>query len=1066
MQLCPSCSADNPEHARFCLACGHAIDATEPAESRRQVTVLFTDLAGSTDLTHRLDPESLHRVIGGYFDAARTAVGRHGGHIEKFIGDAVMAVFGFPRANEDDALRAVRAAWDLRSLIDEANDDLRSKWDVELAIRTGIATGNVVASDRSTGEPFVIGTSVNLAARLEQHAGTHEILLDGVTRRIARKAIETEEVLLDELRGFDGPVKAHRLLKVLETGEGLPRPEPPFVNRTAELRLLHETYESHVASSRCRTLTLIGSAGLGKSRLVAEFLREHPQAVVLRSRCPVYGEGSALQPLRDVVAQAAGSGPEDDPVSIVEKIRDLLVEQPEGSLAADGIARALGLAPGTTTQEETVWSIRICFETLARRGPLVLAFDDVQWAAPALLDVLEHLAEWARGAPILLLCMARPDLLDLLPTWGRTPGAVMLRLEPLGAAPSRELARHLLASTAAPVFEDTIADVADGNPFFLEEIVTMLEEEGAITPDATPGDLSRIAIPPTISALLAARIDRLDPAARQVLERAAVLGLAFARAHLEALLDGEDAIDVDATLRELAQRDFVVADAEMPGDAYRFRHALTREAAYEAIPKSLRVRLHTAAAERLAREPAGEARDEQVGYHLEKAHHAVRDLSETDPRAQPLAERAGTHLAAAGRAAAGRGDVRAAAGLLERAAELLPEMHAERAGVLMDLHEALLFAGEIERSQGPVAEVLASLAPDDDSVIGERARLQQTMLRFLLDPGATPADVLRGDLERSVRRFEDAGDEASLAAALADLATIHWFEGDAEAMLEAAQLALAHARASGSRRSAAEAAPLIAYALHKGRVPLDEALERLDETRAQLDDDLLARTLLLLDEAMMLAAVGRQGDAKVATDRARDTFEDLGQRRWLEISKAAHAEIARREGKLERAEELLRSVYDFFRAQGDENNSLQIAFDLADVLCDLGQFDEADLLATLVAREGPPDDIEVQVSWRAVRSRTSVARGDPTGAVTLAEEAVSIADTTSFVLLQAEAARALGEALHGAGRTAEAAAALGVALERYESKRAAVPAAEVRERLRTILLPPRPAPPAPRPPSR
>jgi tetratricopeptide (TPR) repeat protein len=393
-------------------------------------------------------------------------------------------------------------------------------------------------------------------------------------------------------------------------------------------------------------------------------------------------------------------------------------------------------------------------------------------------------------------------------------------------------------------------------------------------------------------------------------------------------------------------------------------------------------------------------------------------------------------------------------------------MHAERAGVLMDLHEALLFAGEIERSQGPVAEVLASLAPDDDSVIAERARLQLTMLRFLLDPGATPADVLRRDLERSVRRFEDAGDEASLAAALADLATIHWFEGDAEAMLEAALLALAHARASGSRRSAAEAAPLIAYALHKGRVPLDEALERLDETRAQLDDDVLARTLLLLDEAMMLAAVGRQGDAKLATDRARDTLEDLGQRRWLEISKAAHAEIARREGNLERAEELLRSVYDFFRTQGDENNSLQIAFVLADVLCDLGRFDEADLLATLVAREGPPDDIEVQVSWRAVRSRTSAARDDPTRAVTLAEEAVSIADTTSFVLLQAEASRVLGEALHGAGRTDEAAAALGVALERYESKGAAVPAAEVRERLRTMLPPPPTAPPAPRPPSR
>ena len=647
MPTCPSCAAENPEHARFCLACGHAIDAPAPSESRRQVTVLFTDLAGSTDLAHRLDPETLHRVMGDYFEAARTAVGRHGGRIEKFIGDAVMAVFGFPTANEDDALRAIHAAWDLRTLIDEANEELLRRWDVELSIRTGIATGNVVASDRSTGEPFVVGTSVNLAARLEQHADTREILIDGITRTIARNAIETEEVTLEELRGFDGPVTAHRLLAVREVGAGLPRSDPPFVNRTTELRLLHETYENHVGSSRCRTLTLIGSAGLGKTRLVAEFLRQHPQALVLRSRCPAYGEGSALQPLMDVVAQATGSAPGDDPANVVEKIRDLLFEHPEGAIAADGVARALGLAPGTTTQEETAWSIRTCLETLARRGPVVLAFDDVQWAAPALLDVLEHLAEWAREAPILLLCLARPELLNQIPTWGRTPGAVTLQLEPLAPAPSRELARHLLTSTAAPAFEDTIADVADGNPFFLEEIVTMLQEEGAITADATPGDLSKIAIPPTIAALLAARIDRLDPSARQVLERAAVLGLAFVRADVEALMAGAHATDVGDTLRELAQRDFVVADPEAASDAYRFRHALTREAAYDAIPKSVRVQLHTAAAERLAGQPESEARDERVGYHLEQAHFAVRDLGDSDERMRSLAERAGAHLAAA-----------------------------------------------------------------------------------------------------------------------------------------------------------------------------------------------------------------------------------------------------------------------------------------------------------------------------------------------------------------------------------------------------------------------------------
>ena len=1018
------------------------------------MTILFVDLAGSTDLTHRLDAETLHRVMGDYYGAARAAVGRHGGHIEKFIGDAVMAVFGFPRASEDDALRAVRAAWDLREMVDAANGELLRRWDVQLALRTGVATGNVVASDRSTGEPFVMGTPVNLAARLEQHAGSGEILLDGITKGIIRNAITAEPVSLEELRGFEGPVTAHRLLEVIDVGEGSPRPEPPFVNRSSELRLLHESFESHVATSRCRSVTLIGSAGLGKSRLVAEFFRAHPEAdVVLRSRCPAYGEGSALRPLIDVVGQAAGFTPDAEPAVAVERIRDLLAGHPEGRVAADGVARALGLASGTTTQEETAWSIRTCVETLARRQPLVLAFDDVHWAAPALLDVLEHLAEWARDAPILLLCLARPELLNTRPTWGRTPGAVTLQLEPLGTEPSRELARHLLVSAAAPGFEDTITEVAEGNPFFLEEIVTMLQEEGAIAPDATERDLARIAIPPTISALLAARIDRLELPSRQVLERAAVLGLAFAQGDVDALLPSGHAIDVAGTLGDLAQRDFVVADPETPGHAYRFRHALTREAAYDAIPKSLRVRLHSAAAERLAGEPDGEARDEQIGYHLEQAHRAVTDLGEVDPRTSGLGERAGTHLAAAGRGAAARGDVRAAAGLLERAAELLPQVHADRQAVLADLHDALLYAGEIERSEAPVAELLATLDPADDSALAERARLQQAMLRFLLDPGATPADVLRKQVERAVRRFQEAGDEANLAAALASLATIHWVEGNAEAMLDSAERALAHARSSDSRRATAEATPLIAYSLHRGRVPLDEGLERLEKTRTQLQHDRLAETLILLDEAMMLAAVGRPDDARAAADRARQTFADLGQRRWLEISKATQAELARREGHLDQAEGLLRSVHAFFRDQGDANNALQIAYILADVLCDMGRFDEADLLASEVARDAAPDDLEVQAAWRSVRSRTMAAGGDPVGAVPLAEEAAAIADSTDFILLQADAHRWLAEALAAAGRVDDAIGSLGTAVERYEAKRASVPATAARERLRSLLRP-------------
>jgi class 3 adenylate cyclase/predicted ATPase len=1048
---CSSCATDNPEHARFCLACGRPLAGFEPTETRRQVTILFADLAGSTELAHRLDAEGLHRVLEEYYDAARSAVARHGGNLEKFIGDAVMAVFGFPRANEDDALRAVRTAWEFRAATQERNEELRRRWGVELTARIGVATGNVMASDRATGEPFVMGTPVNLAARLEQAAGHGQILLDGVTRGMARAAIVTEPVELDDLRGFDGTVTAHRLLELTDADGGVSRPEPPFVNRVVELRLLDEAFESHRTSARCRTVTLVGSAGLGKSRLVAEFLRRHPNAQVLGSRCPSSGEASALQPLRDVVGQAAGFAARTPPDDALATIRVMLAEHPQGAEVATGVARAIGLEPGTTTQEETVWSIRVCLETIARRRPLILVFDDVQWASPALLAVLEHVAEWARDAPILLLCLARPELLNVLPTWGRTPGAVTMQLEPLATEPSRELARHLLLSTVDPSVEDTIADVADGNPFFLEEIVTMLQEEGAIRPEADAGALADIAIPPTISALLAARIDRLEPEARRVLEHAAVLGLAFSSGHVAGLLPDDAGIDVDTVLRDLTQRDFVVEDPEAPGaGSFRFRHALTREAAYESIPKSIRVRLHSAAAERIGHEPPGETRDERIGFHLEQAHRAARDLGDLDHDTEGLGERGGVHLAAAGRAAAGRGDVRAAAGLFERATALLPATNAERREVLADLHDALFFAGEIERSEAPVAELLASLEPDDESPTAERARLQQAMLRFLLSPGAIPIDTLRKQVERSIGQLEEAGHEGNLAQALADLATIHWVEGNAAAMLEAAERALGHALACGSRRATAEAAPLIAYALHQGEVPLDEGLERIEGTRQRLRDDRLARALIRLDEARMLAAVGRSEDAHAATDRARTIFADLGQRRWLEMARATEAEIVRREGRLDRAEGLLRTVGGFFRDQGDANNALTIEAVLADLLCDMGRHVEADRLASDVARDAPSDDLEVQVEWRTARARTQAAAGDPGMAVWLAEEAVSIANSTDFVLLQADAYRALGETLVAAGRGDDATAALASAVARYDAKRASASAAATRDRAERI----------------
>ena len=401
----------------------------------------------------------------------------------------------------------------------------------------------------------------------------------------------------------------------------------------------------------------------------------------------------------------------------------------------------------------------------------------------------------------------------------------------------------------------------------------MLEEEGAITSDATPDDLSQIAIPPTISALLAARIDRLDPSARQVLERAAVLGLAFDRAHLEAILSEADAIDVGATLGELAQRDFIVADPEATGDGYRFRHALTREAAYDAIPKSLRVRLHTAAAELLADEPEGEARDEQMGYHLEQAHHAVRDLGETDAGTQPLAERAGAHLAAAGRAAAGRGDVRAAAGLFERAAALLPRGASRAAGGPRrpprrapvrwrdrTIGGTGLRATGRTRSRGPQRRGGARATPADDAPLPLRpgSNIRPTSS----EGGGEVGPPVRGSRRRSEPRGRARGPRDD---PLVQQATPRRCSRPPSSR--------SRTRAPAEvRRSAAEAAPLIAYALHRAVFPsMKPGATRRDAHTAR--GRRLASTLLLLDEAMMLASVGRRTTPRRPPTAPARTFE-------------------------------------------------------------------------------------------------------------------------------------------------------------------------------------------------
>jgi class 3 adenylate cyclase len=422
MQICPKCGEENSERARFCQACATPLvaDTAPLPEARKTVTVVFSDVTGSTNLGERLDPESLRRVMSRYFEAMRQALERHGGTVEKFIGDAVMAVFGIPRLHEDDALRAVRATMEMQAALDDLNQELEQNWGVRLQIRTGVNTGEVVAGDLSAGQTLVTGDTVNVAARLEQAAQPGEILMGEATYRLVRDAAVVERLESLTLKGKEEPVPALRLLEVKAGAPGFARHlDSPMVGREREQALLQHTFERCVGDRSCHLFTVLGAAGAGKSRLVEEFLSTvGNEAVVLRGRCLPYGEGITFWPVQEIVKQAAGIGDGDTPEEAGERIAGLLGSEEDASIIADRVAGAIGLAEAGAAPEETLWAVRKLLEILAGQSPLVVLFDDIHWADPTFLDLVEHVADWSRDAPILLVCVARPELLDHRTAWG------------------------------------------------------------------------------------------------------------------------------------------------------------------------------------------------------------------------------------------------------------------------------------------------------------------------------------------------------------------------------------------------------------------------------------------------------------------------------------------------------------------------------------------------------------------------------------------------------------------------------------------------------------------------
>jgi predicted ATPase/class 3 adenylate cyclase len=1012
-------------------------------EVRKTVTVVFIDLASSTSLGVRLDPEALRRVMSRYFETVAEALERHGGTVEKFIGDAVMAVFGIPAVHEDDALRAVRAVAEVRVALDELNRELGRERGIRLEVRTGVNTGEVVAGDPATGRTLVTGDAVNVAARLEQAAAPGQILLGEGTRRLVRDAVHLSPAEAVVVGGEHDPVQAWELVEVLEGNAGVARRfDSPLVGRAGELAQLRHAFERAIEERTVYLFTLLGTAGVGKSRLTAEFgAAVSSAATMVAGRALPYGDGITFWPLVEMMRDLAGEEPD---VTVAR----VLSGEDDHAVVAERIAAAIGRSDAPVTAEEAFWATRRLFETLAKQRPLVVVFEDIHWAEPTFLDLIEHVAEWSRDAPILLICPARPDLLEIRPGWGGGKlNATTILLEPLSASESETLIDNLLPSGDLP--ESTrarVAALAEGNPLFVEQLLAMIAEDRR--PD---GELE---IPPTIQAVLAARLDRLSPRERAVIERAAVVGTRFWTGAVAGLSPDDDSAAVSRDVGALVRKELVRPDRPLvPGEeGFRFRHVLIRDAAYNAIAKQVRAELHEAFAEWIvgaSGERLAEV-EEILGYHFEQAFLYRRELGPVDDAALRLATRAFERLAAAGRRALARGDVSAAANLLGRAAALPLANEPARTNLLSAFGEALIVAGEFAQADTVLAEAIEAARATGNRRLELHAELERAFLRSLTDP-EVGVETLRRVAERLLPEFEAAGDDVGLAKAWRRIADVYWMEGRWSEQERALERAVEHAERAGDAREAAVARMRLAMALYYGPLPVPEAIRRGEQTLARTQGNRVVESTFLVSLAGLHAMAGRFTEARELYARGKAIVEELGFKVWLAGFSLVASDIESLAGDVAAAEAHLRRGYHALEGMGERGLLSTFAAELAETAYAQGREEEGERFAALSEQLAGGRDVASQIGWRTIRARVLARRGALEDAEQLAHEALDLAEQTDNLGSQGSALLALGEVLEAAGRGGEAGALLDRACELFERKGNVV-AGEKARQLRARLV--------------
>ena len=1023
--LCNACGRENAAGARFCDACGEPLRArSAETATRKTVTVVFTDVTGSTELGERLDPETLRDVMSRYFAVAQTTLERHGGTVEKFIGDAVMAVFGVPAVHEDDAVRAVRAVAELRDALDHLNGELEQEHGIRIVTRTGVNTGRVIVggAESAADQRLATGDAVNVAARLEQAAAPGDVLIGAHTYDVARDVAVVEAVEPIVVKGKSEPLTAWRLVALRPDVPAFARPiRTPFVGRRKELADLTAGFEAAVRDNGCRLATIVGPPGIGKSRLARELVGSlEASARILVGRCVAYGEGISYLPLGEVVRAVAA----DDPRA---ELARLLAGVERGDVAARLIAGAVGVHGDAGSPEETAWAFRRLFETLASSRPLVVVVDDIHWAEPTLLDLLEYVAGSSNGASILIVCLARPDLFDVRPSWAAPQRrAQLVTLEPLDSDESESLVEGLLDERELPPgIARRIVESAEGNPLFAEQMLAMLAD------DPEGGEV----VPPTIEALLAARIERLESLERAVLQRAAVEGRLFHRGSVARLLDGSDAGDaggLGSTLLALVRKEFVRPDhSSFAGDdGFRFNHVLIRDVAYASMPKELRADLHGRLAswlEERADDLTGG--DELVGYHLEQSYGYRVELGRVDAEARELAVRAGGLLARAGRRALDRFEPETAVLLLERARRLLEVDPRERARLLADLGRALRDSGTIETAADVLAEAVVEARRYGDEPAGLHAEIELATTAFMR--GQSSPDALREVAQRAIAVFEALGDDALLADAWQLVALTELSAGDRGAQLEALRKARAYAMASGDTRRQIEAWNELGGSMLFGRTPVTEVIAFLDEELAWGRERGLGaiEADALLGGPYLDSRLGRFDLAREKLERSKALCREVGIPYGLAEAHFAGAQMELLAGDARAAEGELREAIRVATEMGAEHYTALYRTRIAHTL--IAQDLDGEALAELELARGSSASSPF---WKSARARILARQGDVREAVELAREAAESIESSDDITARAEILVWFAEVLRAAGDLGGASDALTEAVALHEEK--------------------------------